>query len=352
VTENTTTLANPSAYVLRISLGSVNSVQTALDSDTIIIGWSKAAALLDEKLNWEQFRQALIDSYPDYKDNLRSAGNAAGNMWRFIRDMKRGDFVVVPYSSNFYVAQVEGDAYHLPEKVEEDTAFRRSVKWLNGKRPIPRDKALSALYSRMKIQGVSAYAHDLVDQIRSVLDEAESGAQTDFAQELAKRMAEIALEHMRKGLMNEWKFEKLVAVVLQSLGAATTITPRRQDKGDDIVATFKNIGVTVVAQVKYHINPDYKTGAEAVEQALSGMQKCNADLGWIVTCGRFSDEAKKKAEQATESIRLIEGDEFAKMVVACGMDQIHTGMSEGVARRAAQLRQSKSSSSIAGSQHP
>jgi hypothetical protein len=29
---------NPSAYVLRISLGNINSVQIALDSDTIIIG--------------------------------------------------------------------------------------------------------------------------------------------------------------------------------------------------------------------------------------------------------------------------------------------------------------------------
>jgi transposase len=36
----------PSAYVLRITLGNTNSVQIALDSDTIIIGWAKAVALL------------------------------------------------------------------------------------------------------------------------------------------------------------------------------------------------------------------------------------------------------------------------------------------------------------------
>jgi predicted Mrr-cat superfamily restriction endonuclease len=250
----TTPPTTPSAYVLRITLGNINGMQVALDSDTIIIGWSKAAALLNAKLDWEQFRKVLIDSYP-IGNNLRSAGNAAGNMWRFIREMKRGDYVVVPHGTGFfYVAQIEGDAHHLPEKVEEDTAFRRKVRWLNGKKPIARDKARSALYSRMKIRGVSAYAYDLVDEIRSVVDDAESGRETDFAQQLTERMAQITLEQMRQGLMNERKFEKLVAVVLRKLGATTAITPRPQDKGDDIVASFKDIGVTVVAQVKYHIN--------------------------------------------------------------------------------------------------
>ena len=246
-------------------------------------------------------------------------------MWRFIREMERGDYVVVPHSAaDFYVAQVDGDAYHDPEKVEEDTAFRRKVKWLNGKKPLPRDNAPSALYSRMKSRGVSAYAYDLVGEIRSVLEDARTGVENDFAQQLTDRLAAITLEQMRHGRMNERKFEKLVAVVLQRLGATTTITPRSQDKGDDVVASFKHIGVTVVAQVKYHINPDWKTDREAVEQVLTGMEKWDADLGWVVTCGRFSDRAKQTVEDSSKRIRLIEGDEFAKMVVAFGMDHIHT----------------------------
>ena len=128
---------------------------------------------------------------------------------------------------------------------------------------------------------------------------------------------------MKRGLMNERKFEKLVAIVLQRLGATTTITPRSKDVGDDVVASFKHIGVTVVAQVKYHTNPDWKTDSKAVQQVIIGMEKHDADLGWVVTCGSFSDQAKQAVEQASERIRLIEGDELAKMVVAFGMDSIH-----------------------------
>jgi HJR/Mrr/RecB family endonuclease len=172
------------------------------------------------------------------------------------------------------------------------------------------------------------YAYDLVDEIRSVVDDAESGRETDFAQQLTERMVQITLEEMRHGLMNERKFEKLVAVVLRKLGATTAITPRLQDKGDDIVASFKEIGVTIVAQVKYHNNPKYETGVSAVNEVLTGMEKHDADLGWVVTCGRFSEEAKEKAEQAIERVRLIEGDELARMVLACGTENIHTGLSQ------------------------
>ena len=218
----------PQAYVLRINLGDIDSMQLALDTNTIIIGWSKAASLLNKGLHWKQFRQVLIDSYPEYENqnNLRSVGNAAGHMWCFIRAMKQGDYVVVPHGFNFYVAQVEGDAIHLQQKVAEDTAFRRKVKWLNGKKPILRKRAPSALYSRMKTHGVSAYAYGLVDEIRSVVEEATAGVETNFTQQLSEKLARTALDQMRRGLMNERKFEKLVALVLQRLGATTTITPR------------------------------------------------------------------------------------------------------------------------------
>lgn len=54
-------------------------------------------------------------------------------MWRFIREMNVGDLVVVPHGSEFYVAEVSGPAMYDESKVEEDTAYRRNVKWLNDK---------------------------------------------------------------------------------------------------------------------------------------------------------------------------------------------------------------------------
>ncbi|MBA3354724.1 MAG: hypothetical protein H0U18_02050 [Pyrinomonadaceae bacterium] len=125
----------------------------ALAADQIIIGWSHSEGLLDESLTWEQFRQIIRDTYYSDEATLRKAGAAAGHMWRFVREMKPGDLVVVPYSTDFYVAELAGSGVYLQDHEDDDTAYRRPVKWLNDKKPIARKLARSALLSRMKFMG-------------------------------------------------------------------------------------------------------------------------------------------------------------------------------------------------------
>lgn len=237
---------NVAAFVLRIAPGGADHTSTALETNTIIIGWSLASGLMDKTLNEAAFRQVLVDAYNDedmdYANNPRGASSAAGNMWRFIREMKVDDLVVVPHGSNFYLARIKGEVEYRRDRVKEDTAFRRHVEWLNNKKPIPRDQAPSALYSRMKVRQTVARATDLRPEIESVLALAQTGSPSDFAEQLSESLSEVALKQLQKGQMNERDFEKIVALVLQRLGAQTTITPRSVDKGDDIVAFFKHIG--------------------------------------------------------------------------------------------------------------
>ena len=130
------------AFVLRIAHGE-DLFSEALEKDHLIIGWAKAQGLLEPTLEWERFRGIIFETYYSDDDNLRRAGYAAGNMWRFIRDMKDDDLVVVPRHSEFYVAKVVGKAFYDESKVEEDSAYRRQVEWLNGGRGIPRYYARS-----------------------------------------------------------------------------------------------------------------------------------------------------------------------------------------------------------------
>jgi hypothetical protein len=97
----------------------------------LIIGWAAAEGLLDPRLEWEQFRDIIRIRYYSDEPNFRRAGAAGGNMWRFIREMKTKDLVVVPHWSDFYVAEVTGPATYDSTKVEEDTAYRRTCRWLN-----------------------------------------------------------------------------------------------------------------------------------------------------------------------------------------------------------------------------
>ena len=80
----------------------------ALLSSELIIGWARAAGLLDSTISWENFRKIVRIAYYCDQPDLRKAGAAAGHLWRFVREMKSDDLVVVPHGGEFFVAKVAG----------------------------------------------------------------------------------------------------------------------------------------------------------------------------------------------------------------------------------------------------
>jgi predicted Mrr-cat superfamily restriction endonuclease len=314
------------AFVLRIAPSGIDRLPEALRENQIIIGWAEADGVLDPDLTWEQFRRIIRDAYYSDEATLRKAGAAAGHMWRFIREMNKGDLVVVPYGSEFYVAKVDGPATHDPNKVGDDTAYRRPVQWLNGRSPIRRDLAKSALISRMKTQGTCARATDLLDEIRECLQVAASGQAPTFQTDLQSRLIGETLNELHKGRIDSFGFEKLIRAVLEGLGAEDArIVPRGQDKGADVLATFRIAGAfrQVVAVQAKHWQPVPPVGKDAVEQLIRGIEAESADLGMVITSGTISDEAIKAAEEYFDDkgvrIELVDGAQFAKLIVECGI---------------------------------
>lgn len=315
-----------SAFVLRIAPSGIDKLPDALSADQIIIGWSHAAGLLDESLTWDQFRATIRDTYYAGELTLRKAGNAAGNMWRFIREMKEGDLVVVPYGRQFYVGEVSGPAIYLGDRVDDDTAYRRPVKWLNGKAPLLRQIARSALVSRMKIQGTCADASDLLDEIKECLTVVARGVPPTFQTDLKSRLIREALSEMRSGRIDSFGFENLVQTVLLGLGAQDCrIVARKEDKGADLVATFRVAGAflqRVAVQAK-HWQVEPPINHAVVEQLIRGMEAEMADLGMVVTSGSIADDAYQAAQQYFDDrgtrIELVDGEQFAALIVERGI---------------------------------
>ena len=316
------------AFVLRIAPGGVDHVEEALEKDHLIIGWAYAKGLLDDALVWDEFREIVRKKYYAKDDNLRKVGNAAGHLWRFIREMEKDDLVVVPYGSEFYVGRVTGHAFYDASKVDDDSAYRRPVEWLNGKKPIPRKYAKSALVSRMRIRGTCADASDLVEQIKECVDIAKSGDTPSFENDLGGKLVEKTLNELRSGRMEERGFEKLIETVLGGLGAAKTrIVPRIEDVGIDIYATFLVAGIfqqEVGVQAK-HFQPDPPVSAKVVDELIRGIEGggVQVTLGMVITSGTFSDGAIARAEEYGDEkgvpIELVDGEQFAKLIVEYGL---------------------------------
>lgn len=315
------------AFILRIAPSRVDRLREALDADQIIIGWSGAGeALLDQSLTWGDFREIVRRTCYTNEDSARKVGQGSGHLWRFIREMDKGHLVVVPYGSDFYVAEVTDRASYDPAKASDDTAYRRNVVWHNQKQPIPRALARSALISRMKIQGTCADATDLIDQISECLNRAKSGDTPTFKTDLQAQLVAKTLEVLRGGFIESFGFENLIAEVLEGLGAVETLViPRNQDKGADVVATFRVAGAIsqrVAVQAK-HWQPEPPVGTDVVEQLIRGLEAEGADLGMVVTSGTIAPEAVKAAEKYYEEkgirIELLNGEDFAKLIVEAGI---------------------------------
>lgn len=307
------------AFVLRISPSKIDLVPEALASNQIIIGWGKAKGLLNEDISWEEFRSIVSDTYYPDEENLRRAGSAGGHLWRFIREMNIGDLVVVPHGSEFYIAKMSGPATY--DEGKDGTAYRRNVNWLNDKKPIPCTSAKSALISRMKTRGTGAYASDLLSQIKECIEIAKTGSKPAFQSDLQSRLISETLDEIRNGRMDSFGFENLIRDVLVGLGAdEARVIPRNQDKGADIIATFKVAGAfgQVLAVQAKHWQPEPPVGKEVVEQLIE-----SANLGMIVTSGTVSEDAVSLAEQFFEDkgikIELVDGEQFAKLIVEHGV---------------------------------
>lgn len=314
------------AFVLRISPSGNDKVAEAVSANQLIIGWSKAEGLLDTSLSWVKFRKIISTVYYSKEESLRKAGAAAGHMWRFIRDMKTGDLVVVPSGSKFYVAEVKGEATYEASNVSDDTAFRREVVWLNDKKPIRRDLAKSALISRMKIQGTTADATDLLQDIKECVEIASKSEKPTFQADLQSRLIRETLEELRNGRMESFGFEHLIRTVLLSLGAKEArIVARSQDKGADILASFLVAGAfrQVVAVQAKHWQPKPPVGKDVVEQLIQGIEAESADLGMVITSGTISQDAVLAAESYYEEkgikIELVDGEQFAKLIIEHGI---------------------------------
>jgi predicted Mrr-cat superfamily restriction endonuclease len=314
-------MAERSAFVLRINLHGAK-VQDALAANEIMIGWAGVRGLLDPSLNWDGFRHAIQQTWPSATSS--EVGRSAGQTWCFIRDMKPDDYVVVPDGGCFYVAKVLGPARYDESFVGQDAAYRRPVQWLNNGQPVDRERAPSALRSRMRARHTLARAGDLVDQIEEALRNARRVEAPSLERQMAEALRKQAVEVLRSpgAYLDERGFELLVKSVLERMEARVDLVPRSRDVGADLIAFFERLDMTVAVQCKYHMDPRWETGPEAVEQASIGCDKAVADVAWVVSCGRFSQEAQDRAAGKTDEgrkIRLVDGEELARLIVDLGI---------------------------------
>ncbi|HEX3943351.1 MAG TPA: hypothetical protein VHW69_04620 [Rhizomicrobium sp.] len=94
----------------------------------IALGWGKVPDLSKLPADREAFKDAVARAYPD---KPRAVPVNGGQLYRFVHEMKGGDFVVYPSKRDrqIHLARVEGD-YRFSSSVEPTYPHQRAVTWL------------------------------------------------------------------------------------------------------------------------------------------------------------------------------------------------------------------------------
>ena len=303
----------------------------------------------------------MIDLF-EYKSKSRFG------IWRFLHEMKPGDRVLVPGYKTFSIYEIAGDPKLIREvnavdlktwnnepvekkddflfvgDIRIDLGFFRRVNLHQEAKNISRaDYADGPLTSRMKIRVTNADISTLEKSINTAVSHHKQRKPLSLYSPIMEQAGKLVLENIYKEL-TPGKFEQLVKWYFRKIGASETSIPSKTGENQegpadvDVIATFESIKTLVYAQVKF-----YDTESETNEWALEQIKEYrkNQHLGdddyskiyWVVsTAKNFSEKcvdlAKETRQQEGMSLSLINGEEFARMLIDAGIENLDTAFDE------------------------
>lgn len=327
----------------------------------LTLGWSRFAdtGILEDARKQDKYHEAFESTYsrisPDVKYRSR------WDMWYFAR-FEKDDIIVVPmFEGKFAICKVlqpacplstllrenpdfsdyiwyENDPkkklYNKSTKKSYDLGFAIKVQILGEK--IERSKyADHKLTLRMKMRQTNGDISDLKESVDNALKNWNEETPIDFLEPVISQSTENLLASINTYL-NDNKFEKLIMKYMMRIGSDDVYQPAKNESGKeeyadaDVIALFDTLQLMVIIQAKLHSDESDET---AIEQIIQYRKQLQTDpnfhteeeeykdcFAWAITSAEFTANAKELAKQ--NNVRIIEGKDFARMLLKAGLTGI------------------------------
>jgi restriction system protein len=279
----------------------------------IAIGWEEMGDLSQLAADRSAFKAAVRKAYPSIKDG--AVANYAGQLFRFVHEMKPGDFVAYPSKKDrqVHLGRVEGD-YRYDAREFEGYPNMRPVKWLKA---VPRTHytqgALYEVGSAMSLFMIRNYADEHFAALEGKAAPVPV-AQDQTIAAVAADIEETTYDFVIKRLAQQTKghpFAHFVAHLLNVMGYRTRVSPEGPDGGVDIVAHKDELGFEPPI-IKVQCKSSEGTVGDPDVSALYG-KVGTKEHGLFVTLGTFSSKAEAFAK-SKDNLRLIDGEELVELV--------------------------------------
>ena len=285
-----------------------------LKKGCVALGWAKMADLAALKPDRDAFKTRLVEVYPEKKPG--AIPNNAGQLFRFVHEMKPGDIIVYPSKRDrqVHLGRVDGDYLYDP-KTEPGYPHVRLVKWL---RSVPRTQfsqgALYEIGSALSLFLVKNFADEFRAALENKVGPVTPVAQDESVAAVAEDIEETTRDFVLKRLAQEMKghpFAEFVGQLLRTMGYRTRVSPEGPDGGIDIVAHKDELGFEPPI-IKVQVKSTEGSVGDPLVSALYGKVGAS-EFGLMVTLGTFTAQATSFAKSRS-NLRLIDGDELVKII--------------------------------------
>lgn len=305
------------AWILRPYPHGFYRVKEFLIKNIVAIGWPGIGDLSQCKSR-DDIKE-ILQTYYKYS-SPQSLGQSAGNIYRFIFELKAGDYVIVPDGSVVYIGMVKSP-YKYDASVASDKEgypHQRDVTWLYEKKAIARNLLTGRVYDSLKGQQTiySTYHDDIEDIVVNKRHYFTKQFNYDLKAEYLKKLQNGLLRNI-----NSNTFEEAVcSLYARFLPGLRRLATTNSEKGDtDLLAEL--LGKVIVRiQVKHFYPEEGELEDWVVDQLADSME--TGEHGIIITSGTISKAAREKAEAiADKTITFIDGQEFVEHLFA-GLDSM------------------------------
>jgi predicted Mrr-cat superfamily restriction endonuclease len=315
----------------------------------LTIGFSNFNDTSEFIKNTEEKGWSYFDS--QFQQKYNSLPRSRHSLWRFIHEMKKGDWVLVPSCGDFSIYKIADDSALPMQEINFDKlntwsgepvtkignylyennniidlGFFRKVTVIE--RGISRNEfADSMLTSRMKIRSTNANITDLKDSVEKALTAYKENRPINLHSKIMEESKSIVLSLIQKEL-NPDKFELLIKWYFEKIGASNVYIPAKNERdkqGDaDVVAVFEPIKTIFYVQAKFHSGETSDWATQQIMEYKENKEKMDdgySKIGWVVsTSDNFSPQCKDLAKD--NNIVLFSGLAVAQMLLDAGIENL------------------------------
>ena len=243
----------------------------------------------------------------------------AGQLYRFVHEMKIGDRVIYPRGADrtLHWGEISGPYVFTPE-ANVEFAHRRSVRWMSRQsRDVFSQGALYELGATLTLFEVKSFADEFRRKFEN--DGAKhAGAppvcddESDVA--VVRDIAETTRDFISRKIRTDLKgfpFEPFMAGLFRAMGYRARVTRNVRDDGIDIIAHRDELGIEppiLKIQVKV---VDSNIGADCVKAFYAMVDE--RDVGIFVTTGGYSASATSFAN-TKGNLKLMGGVELVDLI--------------------------------------